>query len=68
MTRAGPADDPEAMAEWIYFLHPPRDDFAATMPDEEASWALVGDDPVARAGVARPGVRQFRVGFLRGRD
>jgi uncharacterized protein YciI len=28
------------MAEWIYFLHPPRDDFAATMTDEEqAVWA-----------------------------
>lgn len=24
-----------AMAEWIYFLHPPREDFAATMTDEE---------------------------------
>ncbi|MEY2475463.1 MAG: hypothetical protein QOG87_778 [Actinomycetota bacterium] len=24
------------MAEWIYFLHPPRDDFAATMTDSEA--------------------------------
>lgn len=25
------------MAQWIYFLHPPRDDFAATMtPAEEA--------------------------------
>jgi uncharacterized protein YciI len=25
--------------EWIYFLHPPRDDFAATMSDEErAVW------------------------------
>jgi uncharacterized protein YciI len=23
------------MAEWIYFIHPPRDDFAATMTDEE---------------------------------
>jgi uncharacterized protein YciI len=23
------------MAEWIYFLHPPREDFAATMTDEE---------------------------------
>ena len=23
------------MAEWIYFLHAPRDDFAATMTDEE---------------------------------
>ena len=23
------------MPEWIYFLHPPRNDFAATMTDEE---------------------------------
>lgn len=23
------------MSEWIYFLHPPRDDFAATMDDAE---------------------------------
>ena len=23
------------MPEWIYFLHPPRDDFAATLSDEE---------------------------------
>jgi uncharacterized protein YciI len=23
------------VAEWIYFLHPPRDDFAATMTDPE---------------------------------
>ncbi|MGX7678179.1 YciI family protein [Jatrophihabitans sp. DSM 45814] len=23
------------MAQWIYFLHPPRDNFAATMTDEE---------------------------------
>ena len=28
------------MPEWIYFLHPPRDDFAATMTDEERRvWA-----------------------------
>ncbi len=27
------------MAEWIYFLHPPREDFAATMTDaERAAW------------------------------
>jgi uncharacterized protein YciI len=27
------------MPAWIYFLHPPRDDFAATMtPEEEAVW------------------------------
>jgi len=23
------------LAEWIYFLHPPRDNFAATMTDDE---------------------------------
>jgi len=29
------------MAEWIYFLHPPRDDFAATMTDEESAvWGV----------------------------
>ena len=28
------------MTEWIYFIHPPRDDFAATMTSEEqAAWA-----------------------------
>lgn len=29
------------MAQWIYFIHPPREDFAATMTDEEkAVWSL----------------------------
>jgi uncharacterized protein YciI len=28
------------VAEWIYFLHPPRDDFAATMTEAEREvWA-----------------------------
>jgi uncharacterized protein YciI len=28
------------MAEWIYFIHPPRDDFAATLTAAEAAaWA-----------------------------
>jgi len=28
------------MAAWIYFIHPPREDFAATMTDaEKAAWA-----------------------------
>jgi uncharacterized protein YciI len=28
------------VTEWIYFLHPPRDDFAATMTaDEQTVWA-----------------------------
>jgi uncharacterized protein YciI len=27
------------VAEWVYFLHPPREDFAATMTDDEkAVW------------------------------
>jgi uncharacterized protein YciI len=27
------------MAEWIYFIHPPRDDFAATMTEvEQEAW------------------------------
>jgi uncharacterized protein YciI len=29
------------MSEWIYFIHPPREDFAETMTDEEeAVWAV----------------------------
>jgi uncharacterized protein YciI len=29
------------MSEWIYFIHPPRDDFAATMTAEErAVWGV----------------------------
>ena len=29
------------MAEWIYFIHPPRENFAATMTDEEqAVWRV----------------------------
>ena len=32
---------PTAMAEWLYFIHPPREDFAATMTDEEeAVWSI----------------------------
>ncbi len=28
------------MSEWIYFLHPPRENFAATITDEESeAWA-----------------------------
>jgi uncharacterized protein YciI len=29
------------MSEWVYFIHPPRENFAATMTDEEeAVWAV----------------------------
>jgi uncharacterized protein YciI len=32
------------MAEWIYFLHPPRENFAATMTDQErAAFAAHAD-------------------------
>ncbi len=29
------------MPEWIYFIHPPREDFAATMTaEEDATWGI----------------------------
>ena len=29
------------MSEWIYFIHPPREDFAATMTEEESAvWVV----------------------------
>jgi uncharacterized protein YciI len=29
------------MAHWVYFIHPPREDFAATMTDaEDAAWEV----------------------------
>ncbi len=52
------------MAEWISFIHPPRDDFAATMTDEE----IMDEDPVIAGGFARGELRPFRVSLLRGRD
>jgi uncharacterized protein YciI len=31
----------ESVSEWIYFIHPPRTNFAATMTDEErAAWTV----------------------------
>lgn len=30
-----------SLSEWIYFIHPPREDFAATMTDDEkAVWSI----------------------------
>jgi hypothetical protein len=40
------------MAEWIYFIHPPR----------------MEEDPVIAGGFARAELRPFRVSLLRGRD
>jgi uncharacterized protein YciI len=35
------APESPSLAEWIYFIHPPREDFAATMtPEEEEAWAV----------------------------
>jgi hypothetical protein len=63
------------VTEWIYFIHPPRDDFAATMtadekaaPDEQAARQFMEEDPVVRGGYARGEVRPSRVSLLRGRD
>jgi len=48
------------MAQWIYFIHPPRDNFAATMTDDErAVWSVHFE---------RLKKREFRVSLLRGRD
>ena len=55
MGRLGP------VTEWIYFIHPPRD-------DEQAARQVMEDDPVVRGGYARGEVRPFRVSLLRGRD
>ncbi|MFL6074952.1 MAG: YciI family protein [Mycobacteriales bacterium] len=58
------------MAEWIYFLHPPRDDFAATMTSEErAVWAehfarlqqLLADGTLVLAG---PTLGQVNTGIV----
>jgi uncharacterized protein YciI len=47
------------MSEWIYFLHPPRENFAATMTEEERNaWAqhfewlhgLLAEDRLVLAG------------------
>jgi uncharacterized protein YciI len=58
------------VAEWIYFIHPPRDDFAATMSDEErAVWAehfarlqrLLADGTLVLAG---PTLGQINTGLV----
>jgi hypothetical protein len=53
------------VAEWIYFIHPPRDNFAATMTEEEEQvWAVhferradedddaFGEKPLENTGIA----------------
>ncbi len=56
------------MPEWIYFIHPPREDFAATMTTEEqAAWAIhfarfqrMLDGGLADRGGSNPGSHQYR--------
>jgi hypothetical protein len=66
------------MSEWLYFLHPPRENFAATMTDDEvAAWnlhfkwlgGLLEDRSLvlaAQGGYARGELRAVEVGLLRG--
>jgi hypothetical protein len=35
-----PGPDPSSMAEWIHLLDPPRENFAATMSEEERPYQL----------------------------
>jgi hypothetical protein len=57
-----------SVPEWVYFLHAPREDFAATITEEErgvwrehfARLQLLLDD-----GYARGELRPFRVSLLR---
>jgi uncharacterized protein YciI len=58
------------VADWVYFLHPPRDNFAATMtPEERAVWAahferlnaLLADGTLTLAG---PTLGQTNTGIV----
>ena len=71
--RAGPAGPSAPVSEWIYFIHPPRDDFAATMTGEErAVWNVHFErfermhDGVAHARRSDPRLGQYRDRDLRG--
>ena len=37
-------------------------------PDEETARRIIAEDPVARGGFAKPELRPYQVGFLRGRQ
>lgn len=57
------------VAEWIDFIHAPRDDFAATMTeDEAAARRIMEEDPAIASGIAKGELRPFSVALLRGRD
>jgi hypothetical protein len=56
------------LSEWICFIRPPCEDFAATMTDEAAARRFMEEDPVIAGGFATGELRPFRVSLLRGRD
>ena len=61
------------MGERVYFIHAPREDFAAIMTEEQAVWKvpferlqrLLAEGVMILVG---PTSRPFRVSLLRGRD
>jgi hypothetical protein len=67
------------VSEWVFFMHPPRADFIATMTDAErsafdahAAWlrTLLADGVLIVAGpcLGQVNLRPYRLGLLRGRD
>ena len=52
------------MAEWISFLHAPRERFAETASEDERRTR----NPAVASGLMRGELRPFRVSLLRGRD
>ena len=65
------------MSEWVYFIHPPREDFVETITDEEsaimqthssqAARAVMMSDPAITSGLMTGELRPMRVTFLHGR-
>jgi hypothetical protein len=53
------------MPSWIYFLHAPRENFAA---DRAAAEAIMAADPAIAGGIVTGELREMRVSLLRGRD
>lgn len=49
----------------MYLIHPPREDFVATITPEEA---IMNADPAITSGLMAGELRRMRVRFLRGRD
>jgi hypothetical protein len=54
------------MQTWIYFVHPPREDFVRTITEDEA--AIMAADRAITSGLMTGELRPMRIAFLRGRD